>query len=474
MYGFSGKVTGKKGDAVFAVRNGEQIIRQYNPIVANPATQKQVNARAALKLSSQLSAAFATVIAIPREGAKTRRNRFQQVNYKRISAVDGIAMIDLNGIQLTKSSNPMIAFSANRNNGTQLICQLSESGEGIFDRVVYVAMVKGEDGSLRVHDTAVVEGSSAGYNFQGILKYTVKEVVCYAYGISDLNSRAKGIFDNMSAPTAEQVAKLIYNRTISLNDARLSETTGLTIAAGQNSGTSVDSNRVAVSVVGDGHMAATGSGYYAIGATCTAHAIVEQGYVFMGWYSDSERTNLLSSAVDYVFTVNAVTTIYGKTGQTLTPGSSAIVSLETNKAGGGTITGAGTYNVGDEVTVTAVPAEGYTFGGWYKGANKVSDNASYTFTADGDVTLTANFVTSGGSEMHIVASSSDNALGSVSGDGYYNVGETCTLTATPIGGASFLGWYDGNHMETSNATYSFTVDSDRVLVARFSNSNDSE
>ena len=51
MYGFSGKVTGKKGDAVFAVRNGEQIIRQYNPIVANPSTQKQVDARAALKLS---------------------------------------------------------------------------------------------------------------------------------------------------------------------------------------------------------------------------------------------------------------------------------------------------------------------------------------------------------------------------------------------------------------------------------------
>ena len=474
MYGFSGKVTGKKGDAVFAVRNGEQIIRQYNPIVANPSTQKQVDARAALKLSSQLSAAFATVIAIPREGSRTRRNRFQQVNYGRITANNGVAMIDLNTIQLTKSNQPMLGISATRANGTQIVCSLTESGEDMYDAVVYVIMTKNDDGSLRVHTTGVATKALQGNNFQLAMKYTTKSIVVYGYGVSYLNSRAQGIFENMQAPTAEQIAQLFYNRTVSMNDARLSETVGLTIEAGQNSGTSSDSNRVAVTIVADGHSTCSGSGFYAIGGNCVAHCTPDAGYAFSGFYSDAAKTQLVSSNNPYSFTVNGVTTIYAKTMAQLTPGNSAVVTLDTNKAGGGTISGAGTFEIGSEVTVVATPAEGYSFGGWYKGANKVSDNASYTFTVDGDVTLTANFVTTSGTQMHIVATSNDTSLGTVSGDGYYNVGENCTLTATAKGGATFGGWYEGNTLVSSATSYTFEVTTDRVLTARFASGNDSE
>lgn len=474
MYGFSGKLTGKKGDAVFAVRNGDQIVRQYNPIVANPSTQKQVDARAALKLSSQLSAAFATVIAIPREGSKTRRNRFQQVNYGRITANQGVAMIDLNTIQLTKSNQPMLGITANRANGTQILCSLAESGADMYDAVVYVIMTKNDDGSLRVHATGVATKALQGDNFQLALKYTTKSIVVYGYGVSYLNSRARGIFENMQAPTAEQIAQLFYNRTVSMNDARLSETVGLTIEAGQNSGTSSDSNRVAVTIVADGHSTCGGSGFYAIGGSCVAICTPDAGWSFAGFYSDAAKTNLLSSNNPYTFTVNGVATIYAKTMANFTPSNSAVVTLETNKANGGTISGAGTFEVGTEVTVVATPASGYSFGGWYNGANKVSTDASYTFTVDGDITLTANFVTTGGSQMHIVATSSDSSLGTVSGDGYYDEGSTCTLTATAIGGATFLGWYENDHQVSSNTTYSFTVDGDRVFVARFSDSNDSE
>lgn len=474
MYGFSGKLTGKKGDAVFAVRNGDQIVRQYNPIVANPSTQKQVDARAALKLSSQLSAAFATVIAIPREGSKTRRNRFQQVNYGRITANQGVAMIDLNTIQLTKSNQPMLGITANRANGTQIVCSLAESGADMYDAVVYVIMTKNDDGSLRVHATGVATKALQGDNFQLALKYTTKSIVVYGYGVSYLNSRARGIFENMQAPTAEQIAQLFYNRTVSMNDARLSETVGLTIEAGQNSGTSSDSNRVAVTVVADSHSTCGGSGFYAIGGSCVATCTPDAGWAFAGFYSDAAKTQLLSSNNPYTFTVNGVATIYAKTMAQLTPGNSSVVTLETNKAAGGTITGAGSYESGSEVTVIATPASGYSFGGWYKGSTKVSDNASYTFTVNGDITLTANFVTTGGSQMHIVATSNDTSLGTVSGDGYYDEGSTCTLTATAIGGATFGGWYEGNTLVSSNANYSFTVDGDRVFTARFSSGNDSE
>lgn len=56
LAGFVGKGTGKMGASVFVVRKGEQIVRQYQPIVDNPKSTAQVQQRAMMKLASQLSA----------------------------------------------------------------------------------------------------------------------------------------------------------------------------------------------------------------------------------------------------------------------------------------------------------------------------------------------------------------------------------------------------------------------------------
>lgn len=46
---------------------------------------------------------------------------------------------------------------------------------------------------------------------------------------------------------------------------------------------------------------------------------------------------------------------------------------------------------GSEVTVTAVPDNGYEFAGWYNGNDRVSKDAAYTFTVTASVELTARF-----------------------------------------------------------------------------------
>ena len=62
-------------------------------------------------------------------------------------------------------------------------------------------------------------------------------------------------------------------------------------------------------------------------------------------------------------------------------------SIEIKVNGG---TGAGTYKQGDEVTVTAEDKEGKEFKGWKDESGKiVSTNKSYTFTVNGETTLTA-------------------------------------------------------------------------------------
>ena len=57
--------------------------------------------------------------------------------------------------------------------------------------------------------------------------------------------------------------------------------------------------------------------------------------------------------------------------------------------------------------------------------------------------------------------------GSVTGAGTYANGQTCTLTATPNEGYTFVNWTENGGMVSTDATYTFTVSGDRNLVAAF-------
>ena len=118
MQGITGKVSGKMGSAVFRVRNGAQVVTQYNPIVKNPDTAGQQVARAKFKLLSQLGAimesGFGTMAVTKRAGksAPTQRNAFMQLNYQLVSVdlssdVPERASIPMDRVQLTKSSRPL-------------------------------------------------------------------------------------------------------------------------------------------------------------------------------------------------------------------------------------------------------------------------------------------------------------------------------------------------------------------------------
>ncbi len=59
------------------------------------------------------------------------------------------------------------------------------------------------------------------------------------------------------------------------------------------------------------------------------------------------------------------------------------------------------------------------------------------------------------------------AGGAVSGGGAYAEGATCTLTATPAEGYTFISWTEDGEVVSTEAEYSFTVTGDRDLVANF-------
>ena len=72
---------------------------------------------------------------------------------------------------------------------------------------------------------------------------------------------------------------------------------------------------------------------------------------------------------------------------------SPIISAYANPTEGGTVTGAGTYEVGAVCTLTATANPGYDFLNWTEDGEVVSSDAEYAFTVAGSRTFVANFYT---------------------------------------------------------------------------------
>jgi hypothetical protein len=67
----------------------------------------------------------------------------------------------------------------------------------------------------------------------------------------------------------------------------------------------------------------------------------------------------------------------------------------------------------------------------------------------------------------ITVSASPSAGGTVSGGGTYASGSSCTVTATANSGYTFANWTESGSVVSSSASYTFTVNGNRNLVANF-------
>lgn len=227
LAGITGTGSGKLGSSVFSVTAGKQIVRQYQPIVTNPSTQTQVNNRARLKLISQLSAVMGDVIAIPRKGNVSSRNLFVSDNYHVTEAINGVATVDLSAIGLTRGGINIPYVNASRVDTTSIDVELADKADQIVSRVVYVMFYRNRSGELQLADSAVVETAGVNGTFPYSFAYIAQDVVVYAYGIFDKNTKATAKFSDYAVETGTQVASLISDRKVSDNDYLISKTQGI-------------------------------------------------------------------------------------------------------------------------------------------------------------------------------------------------------------------------------------------------------
>lgn len=316
-----GKTTGKIGSIVFSTSGGETIAREYNPHVANPNTQAQVNQRARMKLMSQLSAALSPVIAMTKDGLTSKRNKFVKKNFGSSYALNGVAQISYENVQLTEGSTGLpqvVAVSYNENTGESSV-YLATAPAANVNRVVYCIFEKTQENRLSLIQSVITsqrdnedmpgiyfpvnleflefEGDAAQRKFAG-------EYVIYAYGMSDTSESASARYGNLNVQSASDIATLVANRTISYEDYQFTQTRGTTVGQGTGGDTPTPAGqaRVFVTALGNGG-SVSGGGTFQVGTTVTVTATPNSGYTFVKWlYNGTELT--ASTSATYSFTLN--------------------------------------------------------------------------------------------------------------------------------------------------------------------------
>ncbi len=144
--------------------------------------------------------------------------------------------------------------------------------------------------------------------------------------------------------------------------------------------------------------------------------------------------------------------------------------LITDPYEGGTANGGGNFALGESVTVTATPNQGYSFISWSGDVNHIDNpdapDAIVTMPAS-DITLTANFQKNAYS---ITLYAEPEKGGVVSGTGSYLEGETISISADANEDYEFVNWTgDTEHLANANsASFSFTMPAEDVtLIANF-------
>ena len=195
-----------------------------------------------------------------------------------------------------------------------------------------------------------------------------------------------------------------------------------------------------------GGTVSTTGGVFTEGTLVNIQASPNSGYTFSGW-SNGSTVNPLS------ITMTSNTSITANFEVLINSYTLTVVSTD-----GGSATGAGEYNEGTEVTLTATPNEGYRFTSWSDG----STAESITITLSEDTSIEALF------ELIPVytLSVTYGEGGSVSTNGgEYEEGTQVTLTATPNEGYRFVGWT--NHWPANEISFTVTMNENLNFEAIF-------
>lgn len=137
----------------------------------------------------------------------------------------------------------------------------------------------------------------------------------------------------------------------------------------------------------------TGTGNYTTGSLCTVLATPFSGWSFLSW---TEGGEVVSTSQTYSFQVMMDRTLDAN----FTQLQQCAILTSSNPPSGGNTSGSGNYVVGQSITLSAYPNQGWYFINWTENGSIVSTESVYNFTATANRTLTANFHLNNGIDEH--------------------------------------------------------------------------
>ena len=190
------------------------------------------------------------------------------------------------------------------------------------------------------------------------------------------------------------------------------------------------------------------------GTVITLRAAAQTGWPFADWSGDLiTTTNPVTFTMDTDKAITATFTL-----------NNYSITVSASPPEGGTVVGGGLYDHEQTVIVTATANPGYTFLNRTEDDTEVSTDSVYSFTAEADRSLVANFDLN---SYTITLAAAPELGGSLSGAGIYDHGATVVITATANPGYTFLNWTEDGTEVSADPVYSFTAEADRSLVANF-------
>ena len=203
-----------------------------------------------------------------------------------------------------------------------------------------------------------------------------------------------------------------------------------------------------------------GGGTYNVGTNVQLVASAVSGWTFTGWsggvLTATRTVPVPATNITYTanFTLNPI------------PPATATISVVASPASGGTVSGGGTYPVGNSVALTATAKTGWVFTVWNDGVTNVTRSVT---VPSGGATYTATFQQQ---RATISVAASPASGGSVTGSGTYPVGTNVQITASAVANWNFTSWNDGVTNATrlvpvaaGGATYTATFQQQLVLLS---------
>lgn len=231
-----------------------------------------------------------------------------------------------------------------------------------------------------------------------------------------------------------------------------------------------DASRGSIACVNSNGTSVESGAEHEEGASLTLSATANDGYAFDGWYVNGQRE---SANASYTFTVSkdvSYTAKFSVNSYALTYTSEDTVKGTVTENNGVASGAQVAYKA--QVVLVASANTGYTFDGWYVGAERVSTASTFTFEMPASAynvqakfsvtSYTFTYSTESAQKGSVVESNAVTSGSSVA----YNT--SLVLVAYPNTGYVFDGWYVNGVKEETDTPWTFTMPASAYTVeARF-------